>query len=120
VTPTQLRGFTSPTTCFRDVRNNDGRRRGGRGDLGLRHAHGRGESPAPDVGGRRPGVPRGPALHERELQGGGSEGLLQRPPAELPEGFPRQRRHVPQLRESDEDVLPADQVTSLRGALPAA
>ncbi|XP_010794459.1 solute carrier family 25 member 45 isoform X3 [Notothenia coriiceps] len=103
-----------PGGCQRYICNTDGGRRGGRGDLGLRHAHGRGQSPAPDVGGRRAGVQRGPPLHESELQRGGSEGLLQRPYPEQPEGLPRQRCHLPHLREFHETFLSPEEMTSLK------
>ena len=98
---------------LRYICNIDGRWHGRCDHLGLRYTHGCGESSAADVGGRRPSVQRVHPLHESERQRGGSEGLFQRPPTEQSEGFPCQRRHLPQLRESDEALLSTSDMTLL-------
>lgn len=101
--------------CFhRYICDTDGRWLGGRGHLVLRHAHGRGQVQAADVGGRRPRVQWDPALHAAEHQRGGWPGLLQGAAAEQRAGLPRQRRHLPQLREPDEAFLLHEQVTAER------
>lgn len=87
--------------------------RGRRDHLVICYTHGCGESSAPDVRGWRPSIHRGPPLHESEHQRGGSEGLFQRPPTEQSEGLPCQRRHLPQLRETDEALLSTCDMTSL-------
>ena len=98
---------------LRYICNIDGWWHGRCDHLGLRYPHGRCESSAADVRGRRPSVHRLHPLHESERQRGGSEGLFQRPPTERSEGLPRQRRHLPQLRETDEALLSIGNMTSL-------
>lgn len=60
----------------RYICSSDGGWGGRRGDVGLCHTHGCGESAAADVRCWGPGVPGGPALHECESEGGGGESVL--------------------------------------------
>lgn len=98
---------------FRYLCHTGGRGRGRRGDLGVRHAHGRCESSAPNVWSWRSAVQRGPALHKGELQGGRSQSLLQGPPTEQCQGLPSQRHHLPNLRESAEALLSTREIEAL-------
>lgn len=104
--------FFQSFSAHRYVCDPAGRRCGRCGHLGLRHTDGCGESPDPDVRCWRTHVRRSPALHESERERRGSEGFLQRAPAQQPQSVSCQCRDLPQLRESDEDLLSASNMTS--------